>query len=524
MLGRIFTVGGLTLLSRLMGFARDIVLAAVLGAGPIADAFFVAQRLPNHFRTIFGEGAFNAAFVPAYSRIFANRGKDEAGLFANQAFTMLVAFQLVILVLAWMFMPTVVALLAPGLVGDPVRFPLAVELTRITAPFLILITVQTLYSGILNSLSRFFNPAAAPILLNLAMMSTLFSVSYFPTAGHAAAWGVLLAGVAQLLFVGFDIWRARAMPRFCWPSWNDDIKRFFKALGPATVGSAGLQIALFADTIIGSFLATGALSALYYADRLNQLPLGVIGIAASTVLLPEMSRRLATGDDAGARAAQNRAIELIVLLSLPCVIAFLMLPELIMRALFMRGAFTAEDAVSAGQTLAAYSVGLLPFVLMRATVAPFLARGDTATAVKASLSGVAVNIVFKVLLMGSLAQVGLALATAIGTWVNFILVSIFARRKHGARLDAQLARSLIRLAIAGVSLALALALARPPLEGLLAGWGRHKDIAMLAALVAIGGAVYCGVVLALFHRDWLAILRSRRQKAAEASLPPADEI
>ena len=192
-------------------------------------------------------------------------------------------------------------------------------------------------------------------------------------------------------------------PWFRWPSFDADVRKFFRALGPATVGSAGVQLALFADTILASFLATGALSALYYADRLNQLPIGVIGIAAGTVVLPEMARRIAAGDEAGARRAQNRAIELTLLLSVPCVAAFLIVPELIMRALFARGAFTAADAVAAGQTLAAYALGLVPFVLIRSVVATFFARGDTANPVKAALTAACVNVGFKILLVGWIA-------------------------------------------------------------------------------------------------------------------------
>ena len=232
-------------------------------------------------------------------------------------------------------------LLAPGFASDPGRFALAVELTRITFPYLLLITLVTLYGGILNALQRFAAAAAAPILLNLSMMVTLLLAAFFPTAGHAAAWGVLISGVLQAALVGGDAWRAGALPALRWPQLDADVRAFFRALGPATVGSAGVQLALFADTIIASFLATGALSALYYADRINQLPIGVIGIAAGTVVLPEMARRIAAGDEAGAAHAQNRAIEFTLLLSVPCLAAFFVMPELIMRALFMRGAFTA---------------------------------------------------------------------------------------------------------------------------------------------------------------------------------------
>src|SRR5271169_1103840 len=416
MLGRIFTVGGYTLLSRLTGFARDIMLAAILGAGPVADAFFIALRLPNHFRAIFAEGAFNAAFVPAYARIRHQAGAAPARLFADRVFTMLFAVEAVLLAVALLFTPAVISLLAPGFREDPLRFALAVELTRITFPYLLLVSLVTLYGGILNALHRFATPAAAPILLNLSMMATLALAVFFPTAGHAAAWGVFIAGCLEAAMVGADLGRRDGLPKFRELKWDDDVRRFFRALGPATLGSAGTQIALFADTIIASFLAAGAVSALYYADRLNQLPIGVIGIAIGTVLLPEMASRIAVGDEAGARHAQDRAIELTLLLSLPCFVAFLLVPDLIMLALFGHGKFTAADAAAAGATLAAYTVGLVPFVLARVLSATFLARGDTATPVRALVVGVAVNVALKIVLMKPLAQVGLAFATSIGVW------------------------------------------------------------------------------------------------------------
>ena len=397
MIGRIFTVGGFTLLSRITGFARDIVLAAVLGAGPIADAFFVALRLPNHFRAIFAEGAFNAAFVPAYARIRQQGGPDPAALFADRIFTLLFATQVVLLAIALLFTPGVIALLAPGFKDDPGRFALAVELTRITFPYLLLVSLVTLYGGMLNALGRFASAAAAPILLNLSMMATLALAVFFPTAGHAAAWGVFIAGCLEVLLLAADASRQGVLPKFRWPTFDEEVKRFLKRFAPATIGSAETQIALFADTIIASFLAAGALSALYYADRLNQLPIGVIGIAVGTVLLPEMANRLALGRrEAGARHAQNRAIELTLLLSIPCLVAFLLLPDLIMRALFTRGAFTAADAAAAGATLQAYAIGLLPFVLMRSATVTFLSRGDTSTPVKALFFAVLVNVALKI--------------------------------------------------------------------------------------------------------------------------------
>ena len=511
MIDRMLTVGGLTLLSRITGFARDIVLAAVLGAGPIADAFFVALRLPNHFRAIFAEGAFNAAFVPAYARIRQQGGAERAGLFADRVFTLLLASQIVLLAIALFFTPAVIDVLAPGFARDPERFALAVDLTRITFPYLLLVTLVTLYGGILNALQRFAAAAAAPILLNLSLVVALALAAFFPTAGHAAAWGVLVAGILEFLLVAGDATRAGAWAVLRWPQLDADVRQFFRALGPATVGSAGVQLALFADTIIASFLPAGALSALYYADRIDQLPIGVIGIAAGTVILPEMSRRLAAGDEIGAANAQNRAIEFTLLLSVPCLVAFFIIPELIMRALFMRGAFTAADAVAAGQTLVAYAFGLLPFVLIRSTVATFFARGDTATPVKAALVAAAVNIAFKFLLMGPLAQVGLALATSIGAWINLGLVLWFAARAGHIHIDERLRQSTIKLAGAGLVLAATLWLCSAPVAHLFAGWDRLRDVATLALLAAIGGGVYGGIVLALFGSRWLAAFRARRR-------------
>src|SRR5882724_2908700 len=263
MIKRIFTVGGLTLLSRLTGFARDLVLAAVLGAGPLADAFFVALRLPNHFRAIFAEGAFNAAFVPAYARIRQQGGAAAAQVFADRVFTLLLTTQVVLLALAWLLTPQVIALLAPGFAKDPGRFALAVELTRITFPYLLLISLVTLYGGILNALTRFAAAAAAPILLNLSMIAALAFAVFFPTAGHAAAWGVLIAGCLEVVLVGGDAWRQGVLPRFAAFRLDDELRRFFRALGRAILGSGGTQIALLADTMIASLLPAGALSALY---------------------------------------------------------------------------------------------------------------------------------------------------------------------------------------------------------------------------------------------------------------------
>jgi putative peptidoglycan lipid II flippase len=425
----------------------------------------------------------------------------------------------VLLVIALGFMPGLVGLLAWGFRHDPERFALAVEFTRITFPYLLLMTLVTLYGGILNAVQRFAAAAAAPILLNLAMMAALALASLFPSAGHAASWGVLAAGCLEVLLVAGDAARNGVLPKFRWPRLDAELRHFFKVLLPAIMGSAQTQIALFADTIIASFLATGALSALYYADRINQLPIGVIGIAAATVVLPEMARRIAAGDEAGAQRAQNQTITLTLLLTVPCVVAFLLVPDLIMRALFTRGAFTAADAQAAGATLAAYAIGLLPFVLMRSIAATFFARGDTTTPVIALGVAVIINVALKVLLMRDYAQVGLAFATSIGAWLNLGLLVWFALRRGLFAVDAELKQSAAKLCLAGLVLAIVLALAQRPIGSLFQTLPLREE-ATLAALAAAGGAAYAAAVLALFGRQWLVWIRRSLKSADKAPAAP----
>jgi putative peptidoglycan lipid II flippase len=423
MLRKLLSVGGWTLVSRVTGFARDVMMAAMMGAGPLADAFVVALRLPNHFRAIFGEGAFNSAFIPTYAKTRAEKGEGEAQAFAGNILSLMLWVQLAVLALALIFMPQLVALVAPGFPEDPFKFELAVTLTRITFPYLLFVTLVTLYSSLLNAHDRFAAAAAAPVLLNASLIAGLGLAFLFPSAGHAAAWGVCAAGVLELILVWAD---------------TGPVRHFFKTFLPAVVGSAGVQIAMFADTIIASFLPSGAVSAIYYADRLYQLPIGVIGIAAGTVLLPEMSRHLATGDAPSAYRAQNRTVGLTLILAAPFMVAFLVMPYLIVSALFGRGAFDSAAASEAARVLAAYALGLPAIVLIRSALASFHARSDTVTPLIASLSAVAMNVMLKLILISPFGAAGLALATAIGAWINFILLIVLAWRKGWTKPDYDL--------------------------------------------------------------------------------------
>ncbi len=346
MIRSLLSVGGFTLLSRVTGFLSLAMQSAIMGAGVVSDAFFIAQRLPNSFRAIFGEGAFNAAFIPCYAKALEQQGVDPAEEFAGEVYTLLLASQILLLALVWLLTPQFVELLAPGLGDRPEKFALTVSLTRITFPYLLFMTLFALHMGALNAHGRFALPAFAPNLMNLTVMAALAVAFLFPNAGYAASWGVTVSGAMEL---GLLMWGARrigvlrGLRKPHWPR----VREFFVMLGPAVIGSASPQIAVFADTILSSMLADGGVSSISYADRLYQLPVGVIGIAAGTVLLPEMSRRIAAGDVAGAHRAQSRTMALTIALATPFFVAFDTMPELIVSGLFMRGKFTAADAYAA---------------------------------------------------------------------------------------------------------------------------------------------------------------------------------
>jgi putative peptidoglycan lipid II flippase len=494
MFRKILSVGGFTLLSRLSGFIRDIVLAAVLGAGAMMDAFSVALRLPNHFRTIFGEGAVNQAYIPAYARVRQQAGAAAATLFANRVFTLNLIVQVVLLALALPLMPEIVRLLAPGFVNDPQRFELAVALTRITFPYLLFITLVTLLSANLNAVDRFAAAAAAPILLNVSLIAALAIAFLFPSAAYAAAWGVALAGVLEWLLVALAARHAGVAAALTRPRVDADVRRFLRAFGPAVIGSAGVQIALFADTIIASLLPRGAYSALYYAERLYQLPIGVIAIGVGTVLLPTMSRLIAAGNVAGADKAQNRAVALTIVMAAPFAAAFLAIPELIVSALFERGRFDAIASQAAGAVLFAYATGLPAIVLIRSQVSAFQARGDTTTPMLVSLGAIACNVALKLLLWRDWGAPGLALATAAGAWINLGALFVLALKRGWTKPDKQLPL-LIAITVAGALIAaIAARVLTPVLLVELAGFPAEAKLVTLAAVGIVAGGFYLVVV------------------------------
>ncbi len=493
MVRNIFSVGGWTIVSRLTGFCRDMALAALLGGGALNDAYVAAIKLPNQFRQIFGEGSFNAAYLPTYTRVLTTKGPEAAGRFASQVFTLLILSQVVLLGLVYLDMPLLVQLTSPGFTREPQKFANAVAMSRIMFPYITFIAIFALHQGTLNANNSWSVPAAAPAAANVCMIAFLAWSAYFPKVSPGvaamASWGFLASGATQLAIAMVDARRRGLLERLTRPRWTPEVRQFFWMLGPAIGISASYQIGALADQIVGSLLPTGGLSAISYADRLYQLPGGVIIIATGSVLLREMAALIARGDDEAALHAQNRAASLTVALGAPFVVVFLLIPDLIIGAAFEHGAFKASATHQAAAVLAAYSLGMPALFVDRIVAASFLARGDTATPMKVTLVGVALNVTLKILLYRPLGAPGLALATAAGLWLKVAGTYTLARRRGWTAPDDKFLGAAAATVFAAGALALALTLADPALMTLLAHvrFGREIRLGLLATL---GVAVY----------------------------------
>lgn len=415
------TVAGLTGLSRIAGFFRDILMAAILGAGPIADAFFVALKLPNFFRRVTAEGAFSVSFVPVYSEALEKEGRDVADSFARNAFIYMTGILSLFSLMIVIAMPWVLYAIAPGFVGDGVRYDLAVELSRITFPYLLLMSLTALLGGVLNALNRFAPFAFAPVLFNVCLIGALLASHLFETAGHALAWGILGAGFLQLIWLIFCAKRQNFNLRWQHPKYDERIKKVFKLMGPGVVGAGVMHINLFVDLILASFLATGSISYLYYADRLNQLPLGVVGIAVGTALLPMLSKSMAAGREEEARELFNKALTYCMLLALPAAVALAVIPHSLIGGLFERGAFDASDTTNTSYVLMAYALGLPAYISIKVFSTVHWARQDTITPVKIAVIATIANIALSVVLIQFIGVVGIALSTGLTGWMQFMM-------------------------------------------------------------------------------------------------------
>ena len=497
LLKAIATVGGLTLVSRVLGFGRDIMIAAVLGAGPLADAFIVAFRLPNLFRRLFAEGAFNAAFVPLFAGKLEQSGKEAAQQFAQQALAVLLWALLLFVIIFEIAMPVVIFGISAGFSSTPDKFDLVVLLTRITFPYLLFISLVSLMAGVLNSLERFAAAAATPILLNLTLIAAmLWLVPFTETPAHALAWGVSIAGAVQFAWLIYFCGRAGVWLRLPRPRLSPEVRTMLRRIVPGAIGAGVYQINLLIDTNFASFLADGSITYLYMADRVTQLPLGVVGVAVGTALLPILSRQLRSDDPAAAIGTQNRAIEITLLLTLPAAAALMVIPEPITAALFQYRNFTPEAAAATAAALAAYAVGLPAYVLIRALTPAYFAREDTSTPVKVAGVALVANLALNILLIGPLQHVGLALATSASAWLNATVLVVILRRRGHLEFDHRLRRRVPRILLASIAMAIILAGVLPFIPDALSASISHR-LLTVAGLVVGGMIVYAAVALAI---------------------------
>ena len=455
--------------------------------------------------------------MPVFARSLEGEGREEARRLADQTLAVLASVLLVLVLVVEVAMPVLIALMAPGFAEDPEKFALTVELTRITFPYLLLVSLVALFGGMLTSSGRFAAFAAAPILLNIALIVAALVARASPElgAGHALSWGVSLGGVAQLLLLIVALRRAGLMPRLVLPRLTPGVRKILVLFGPAAFGAGIVQINLLVDQFIASFLPTGAISYLYYADRINQLPLGVIGIAVGTALLPLLSRQIEAGDESAANDSQSRAVELVMLFCLPSAAALTVIARPIIAVLFERGAFDAATTDASAAALVAFAVGLPAYVLIKVFAPGFFARQDTKTPVKIALVGLATNIALNLVFIWYLAHVGIALATALAAWVNGgLLCWVLIRRGH-FHPDARLKRRLPRMLIATGAMTAALWLCVWGAQSLALA-GTAMQALELTVFIGVGVAVFglAGHLLGAFHLREVRSMMTRRRKPA----------
>jgi len=521
------SVGGLTLASRILALVRDSLQARYVGANFASDAFLVAFRLPNMFRAFFAEGAFSAAFIPMFNRKLAESGGERGPAFdfAERALSMLFAFlalmTVVMLVAAW----PLTALLSGGFHHQHPsheQFAFAVQLSRLTIPYLMLICLASLLGGILNSLDKFWVNAAAPILLNIAMVTGLFVFHGTPAeSARVQAISVPVGGVLQLGWLLLACRAAGVSLRPRLPRLDPEVRRLMKLILPAAIGAGAVQFNLVVSTALsGYLLGEGSISYIYYADRVNQLPLGMIGIGLGTILLPTISRLLSAGEDEKAMDTQNRGMELALFLTLPAMVALIVAAEPIVRGLFQYGHFSAADTVRCSWALAGYSLGLPSYVLVKVLTPGYYARHDTKTPVRYAVQSVVVNLAGNLILIPVLARfgyghVGPPLATAISSTANvWMLYATLSKRRYFVA-DAQLKRRIPRLALAALLMGAVIFGVTQLLDPWLMGriWERYTALLVLVGAGVLVYGIACFLTGA-FVLDDVKILMKRRAREA----------
>lgn len=523
------TIGGLTAISRVFGFVRDMLLARVLGAGMAADAFQLAFTLPNTFRRLFAEGAFSVAFIPMYSRaLHGESGEEEAARFAGDVLAVFVWVLIAFSALAMIAMPAIVWVLASNFGDVPGKFGLSVVLSRITFPYLGLISLVAMLSGVLNARSRFGPGAFAPVLLNICLIAGIGIGWYLrgssgddTIVAYALAISVSVAGAAQLAYLVWETRRARVKIKLTLPRLTPEVRRLGALILPATFGAGIYQISQFVDTFFATSLPQGSLTLLKLADRLNQMPLGIVGIALGTAILPMLSRHIHAGDGAQAQRLQAQAFEMATLLTLPAAAALAVCAPAFVTAFFVGGKFTAADGAIMANIVVALVAGLPAYVIVKILNPGYFAREDTRTPVWTALAALIFNIAANLYVVQRFGVVGLAGATAASATLNCLLLYAILHRRGWFHFTLPLAGKILRQVLATMVMAAALWWAMPRMAHLYGGSMIDRMLS-LSALVALGLVVFFAVAFmtGAVNRQVISQLRRRRPSRTEAD----DEI
>ncbi|MBV7258201.1 murein biosynthesis integral membrane protein MurJ [Erythrobacter crassostreae] len=524
LLKNVGTIGGLTMLSRIAGMAREMIFSRVLGANAVTDAWFQAFIIPNVFRRLFAEGAFSAAFVPMFSKRLHGHDDPEKGLEEAKSFSadVLSVFLPVLIALVAVFeiaMPGVIWLLSEKPV-DAETYPLAIDFARIMFPYIILVSLVTLFTGMLNSVSRFAPGASFPIILNLVLIAALLTGEWFAeTTGasiqqiaYGVAWAVTGAGVMQLAWLYYWTRVEGFRPKLLWPRITPEVKRLSIIALPAAIGGGAYQINTLVQLYFLNQLEDGSVSYMNYADRLNQLPLGIIGIALATAILPSLSKSVGGDDKQGADRIQSDAIELAMLLTIPAAVALAICATPFVTMIFQGGRFEMADAATTGNVLAALVLGLPAYVLVKVLVPNFYARADTKTPVIAAFISLAVFIGFNFALLGRFGILGVAYASVIGAWINVTFLLIVLAHRNFYRVPGALVLRIARQVVAAAAMGIALYYTRDMLTGWFAA-GLFARLGALLALVSAAAIVYFGVAFAVGAIDRKRITALTKKKA-----------
>lgn len=512
------SVGSLTFISRILGFVRDVVIAQVFGAGSGTDAFFVAFKIPNFLRRIFAEGAFSQAFVPVLSEYKAQRDHHELRQLADDVAGTLGGVLFLVTLVGVVAAPLLIMLFAPGFMKETGKFDLAVEMLRITFPYLLFISLTAFAGGILNTHGRFGVPAFTPVFLNLVMIAAaIWLAPFMEEPVTALAWGVFLAGLVQLLFQLPFLARLRLLPRPRWAWRHEAVRRVLRLMLPSIFGSSVAQINLLVDTLIASFLVSGSVSWLYYSDRMVEFPLGVFGVALGTVILPNLSRQHAQASPDGFSRTLDWGLRWVLVIGVPATVGLLVLAGPIMVTLFQYKEFSPEDARMASHSLMAFAVGLLGFIAVKVLAPGFYARQDTRTPVRFGVTAMVSNMALNLVLVFPLAHAGLALSTSLASFINSGLLYRALRREGVYRPEAGWSALLARVLIAGVVMAGVLWLGSHNLSAWLQ-WRAAERASNLLLWIAAGSAAYLVCL-------WLFGLRLRHLTVqhVEGELPAVRE-